>query len=76
MPLRHIVISYNISIVRWKFIWDELRTQKVFLLIETLIAKDIWDDNQLWDDVRGLVDDGMVRKRDVRIQKLSVNSAN
>lgn len=49
---------------------DELRTQKGFLLIETLIAKDIWDDNQLWDDIRGLVGDGMVRKRDVRIRKL------
>ena len=52
----------------WKFILDELRTPKVFLLIETLIAKDIWDDNQLWDDIRGLVGDGMVRKRDVRIK--------
>ena len=43
-------------------------SEKGFLLVETILAKDIWDgdDNQLWDDIRGLMDGGMVRKRDVR----------
>ena len=44
--------------------------------MESIMAHDIWEENELWNDIRGLVEHGggTVRKRDVRY--LNVNSVN
>ena len=36
--------------------------------MESIIANDIWDENELWNDLRGVLEHGgsVVKKRDVR----------
>ena len=50
--------------------------------MESSMAHDIWEENELWNDLRGLVEHGggTVRKRDVRnsrdVRILNVHSVN
>ena len=44
--------------------------------MESIIANDVWEENDLWNDLRGVLEHGgsVVKKRDVR--NLNVHSAN
>ena len=56
------LFTWNISLLaaNWDF--------QGFFLMESIMANDIWEENELWNDLRGLVEHGggTVRKRDVR----------
>ena len=64
------LFTWNKSLLKTS--WDS----EGFVLLESIIAHDIWEENELWNDLRGLMEHGgsVVRKRDVR--NLSVHSAN